>query len=132
MRRREFITLLGGAAAAWPINVRAQQKIPRVGVLVGGSNPPARDFELVHQLTQLGYTEGHNITYEIRGAEGDSNRLPQLAQELVATNQDVIRRLHVSGGSCFGSRDADHPDRDDGCRRSNYARAEQQHITPQP
>src|SRR5262245_46401722 len=90
MRRREFITLLGGAAAAWPINVRAQQKIPRVGVLVAGPTPPAHDLELVHQLTQLGYTEGRNITYEIRGGEGDSNRLPQLAQELVTTKTDVI------------------------------------------
>lgn len=90
MRRREFITLLGGAATAWPINVRAQQKTPRVGVLVGGASPPARDFELVHQLARLGYTEGRNIAYEIRGAEGDSNRLSQLAQELVATKSDVI------------------------------------------
>ena len=90
MRRREFITLFGGAAAAWPINVRAQQKIPRVGVLVSGPSPPVLDFELVHQLAQFGYTEGRNITYEIRGAEGDSNRLPQLAQELVATKPDVI------------------------------------------
>src|SRR5690242_4277995 len=90
MRRREFITLLAGAAVTWPISVCAQQKIARVGVLVAGAGPPARDFELVHQLAQLGYTEGHNITYVIRGAEGDSNRLPQIAQELVATKPDVI------------------------------------------
>jgi putative tryptophan/tyrosine transport system substrate-binding protein len=90
MRRREFIALLGGAAAAWPIDIRAQQKIPRVGVLVGGPSPPARDFELVHQLAQLGYTEGRNITYEIQGAEGDTSRLPDLAQKLIATKPDVI------------------------------------------
>ena len=90
MRRREFITLLASAAVTWPISVCAQQKIPRVGVLVAGSSPPAHNFELVHQLAQLGYTEGHNITYVVRGAEGDSNRLPQLAQELVATKPDVI------------------------------------------
>lgn len=90
MRRREFIIFFGSAAAAWPIKARAQQKIPRVGVLVTGRSPPARDFELIHQLAQLGYTEGRNITYEIRGAEGDSNRLPQLAHELVATKPDVI------------------------------------------
>jgi putative ABC transport system substrate-binding protein len=90
MRRREFITLLASAAATWPISVCAQQKIQRVGVLVAGPSPPARDFELVHQMAQLGYTEGHNITYEVRGAEGDSNLLPQLAQDLVATKPDVI------------------------------------------
>jgi ABC-type uncharacterized transport system substrate-binding protein len=90
MRRREFITLLGGGAATWSISVYAQQKIPRVGVLVVGPNPPAHDFELVHQLAQLGYTEGRNIIYEVRGAESDSNRLPRLAQELVTTKPDVI------------------------------------------
>jgi putative ABC transport system substrate-binding protein len=90
MRRREFIALLGSGAVTWPISVCAQQKIPRVGVLVAGPNPPAHDFELVHQLARLGYTEGRNIAYEIRGAEGDSNRLPQLAQELVTTKTDVI------------------------------------------
>jgi putative tryptophan/tyrosine transport system substrate-binding protein len=90
MRRREFIALLGSGAVTWPIDVYAQQKIPRVGVLVAGPNPPAHDFELVHQLDLLGYTEGRNISYEIRGAEGDSNRLPRLAQELVATKPDVI------------------------------------------
>jgi putative tryptophan/tyrosine transport system substrate-binding protein len=91
MRRREFITNLAGAAAAWPIGARAQQQqIPRVGLLAVGPSRPARDFELVNQLGKLGYTEGRNIAYEIRGAEGDSNRLPQLAGELVATKPDVI------------------------------------------
>src|SRR5215467_2984734 len=90
MRRREFITLLGSGAVTWPISVYAQQKIPRVGMIVAGPNPPAHDFELVHQLAQLGYTEGRNISYEIRGAEGDSNRLPRLAQALVTTKPDVI------------------------------------------
>jgi putative ABC transport system substrate-binding protein len=90
MQRREFITLLGGATATWPISVRAQQHVPRVGVLAAGASPPSRDFELAHRLARIGYTEGRNITYEIRGADGDSNRLPQLAQELVATNPDVI------------------------------------------
>jgi putative tryptophan/tyrosine transport system substrate-binding protein len=89
MRRREFITLCVGAAV-WPLGAHAQQRTPRVGVLVAGSNPPLRDFELTHQLALLGYITGRNITYEIRAAEGDSSRLPQLAQELVATNPDVI------------------------------------------
>jgi len=90
MRRREFIALLGSAAVTGPIRVCAQQKMARVGVLVVGPNPPARDFELVRQLAQLGYTEGRNITYVVRGAEGDSSRLPQIAQELAAAKPDVI------------------------------------------
>ena len=59
-------------------------------MLVGGASPPPRDFELVQQLGKLGYTEGRNITYEIRGAEGDTTLLSQLTQELIATKPDVI------------------------------------------
>ena len=90
MRRREFITLLGGAAVTWPLPLVAQQRTPRVGVLLTGVAPPSRDFELSHELARLGYIEGRNIIYEIRGADGDANRLPQLARELVAKNPEVI------------------------------------------
>ena len=89
MRRREFITLLGGAAA-WPVVAHAQQHTPRVGFLIVGASAPSRDFELTRQLARLGYVEGRNITYEIRGADGDADRLPTLAREIVATNPDVI------------------------------------------
>jgi putative ABC transport system substrate-binding protein len=89
MRRREFIGLLSGAAA-WPLAAHAQQRIPRVGVLLIGASAPPRDLELAHQLAQINYIEGRNITYEIRGADGDIDRLPQLARELIATNPDVI------------------------------------------
>jgi putative ABC transport system substrate-binding protein len=90
MRRREFITLLGGAAVAWPLAVRAQQRTPRVGVLRVGAAAQPRDFELAHELARIGYIEGRNITYEVRGADGDINRLPHLARELTAKNPDVI------------------------------------------
>jgi ABC-type uncharacterized transport system substrate-binding protein len=90
MRRREFITFLGGAAVAWPLPLNAQQRTPRVGVLVFGVAPSSRDFELVHELARIGYIEGRNITYEIGGADGDVNRLPQLARELIAKNPDVF------------------------------------------
>jgi putative ABC transport system substrate-binding protein len=90
MQRREFITLLGGTAAAWPIAARAQQRTPRVGVLLVGAAVPPRDLELARQLSRIGYVEGRNINYEVRGADGDNNRLPQLAQELTRTNPDVI------------------------------------------
>ena len=90
MQRRQFITLIGGAAATWPLAARAQQRTPRVGFLVVGASAPPRNFELAHQLARLGYVEGRNITYEIRGADGDANRLPALAREIIATNPDVI------------------------------------------
>jgi putative ABC transport system substrate-binding protein len=89
MQRRDFLGVLGGAAA-WPLAVTAQQRIPRVGVLLIGAGVPPRDFELARQLARLGYVEGRNITYEIRGADGDANRLPTLAREIIATNPDVI------------------------------------------
>ena len=66
------------------------QRTPRVGVLFVGAAAPPRDFELARQLSRIGYVEGRNITYEVRGADGDNNRLPQLAQELTRTNPDVI------------------------------------------
>jgi ABC-type uncharacterized transport system substrate-binding protein len=59
-------------------------------VLSVGVAPQSRDFALAHELAKLGYIEGNNITYDIRGAEGDSSRLPQLALELVAKKPEVI------------------------------------------
>jgi putative ABC transport system substrate-binding protein len=91
MRRREFITLLGGAAA-WPVTARAQQvkKIPRIGVL--WPNPPAM-FDFMRQgLKDFGYVEGQNISFEFRWAEG-LDQLPQLAAELVRLQVDVIVTL---------------------------------------
>ena len=90
MRRREVLALLSGAAAIWPLPLSAQQRTPRVGVLLLGAAPPSRDFELANELARLGYVEGRNITYEIAGADGDFNRLPQLARDLVAKNPEVI------------------------------------------
>ena len=90
MKRREFIALLGGAAIIWPRGISAQPHIRRVAVLSVGAAPQSRDFALAHELAKLGYIEGNNITYDIRGAEGDSSRLPQLALELVAKKPEVI------------------------------------------
>jgi putative tryptophan/tyrosine transport system substrate-binding protein len=93
MKRREFITLLGGAAAAWPLAARAQdaKKIPRIGVL--WPNPPAT-FEFVRQgLRELGYIEGQSIRFEFRWAEGKLDQLPELARELVGIPVDVILTL---------------------------------------
>src|SRR5947207_9039505 len=91
MRRREFITLLGSAAAAWPLAARAQQRerVRRIGVLMpGGEN------DLVSALTQaladLGWTDGRNMRIDLRWYGDDINRIQRLAQELVGLQPDII------------------------------------------
>jgi putative tryptophan/tyrosine transport system substrate-binding protein len=94
MRRREFITLLGGAAGTWPIAARAQQseKVYRLGQLSGGTAasriPLLASF--VNGMRDLGYVEGQNLTIEHRYAEGKFERLPGLVRELLAWNPDVL------------------------------------------
>jgi len=94
MRRREFITLLGGAAAAWPLAGRAQQpeRIARIGYL--RLSPAARiqvfDDAFREGLRDFGYVEARNIHIEYRSSEGDEDRLFALAKELIALNVDVI------------------------------------------
>ena len=93
MRRREFITLLSGAAAAWPLAARAQQpaKVPRIGFLFYGSPGPSPGIDAFRQgLRELGYIEGQNIAVEYRFASGRVGQLPELAAELVRLKLDVI------------------------------------------
>jgi putative ABC transport system substrate-binding protein len=95
MRRREFITLLGGGAALWPANGFGQQpRVKRIGALVIG-NADAASFskQLQEGLAELGYDEGRNYVLELRSAEGQLARLPELARELVAARVDVIVAL---------------------------------------
>jgi putative ABC transport system substrate-binding protein len=91
MKRREFIALLGGAAA-WPLTARAQQaNVPRVGVLRPIGAAPHQSVEELRQgLRELGYIDGQNIALEVRYAEGRFDRLPSLAAELVRLKFDVI------------------------------------------
>ena len=96
MKRREFISLLGGAAA-WPLAARAQQsKVARIGVLyIGLADAESFKKELRDGLRELGYVEGQNIAFEFRSAEGKQDRLPELASELVRLKVDVIVALYV-------------------------------------
>ena len=97
MKRREFITMLGGAAAAWPLAARAQQveKVPRIGCLSPGrSELPDPTFNMLNAflqgLQELGYTEGQNLAIDRQYADGNSDRLRELAAELVRRKPDII------------------------------------------
>ena len=89
MKRREFIGLVGGAAA-WPLTASAQQrdKIFTIGVLADEPWPPIDTFR--QALDNFGYIEGKNVRFECRYAKGHNERLPDLANDLVSLNVDVI------------------------------------------
>jgi len=87
MRRRVFMAGLGGALA-WPLITRAQQKIPRIGILIFTEAEHMGPFR--EALRDLGYVDGRNIQFETRAAEGQANRLPDLAAGLVRSKVDVI------------------------------------------
>jgi putative ABC transport system substrate-binding protein len=96
MKRREFITLLGGAATVWPLAARAQQgeKMRRIGVLMpfAADDPEAKArLAAFHQgLQQLGWTEGRNVRIDVRWGSGEPERIRRYATELVALAPDVI------------------------------------------
>jgi putative ABC transport system substrate-binding protein len=99
IRRREFITLLGGAAVAWPLAARAQQpgKPPTIGYLGGGGPVSQRAWveAFVQRLRELGWFEGRTIAIEYRWGEGRSERYAEIAAEFVQLKVDVI----LAGGT---------------------------------
>jgi putative tryptophan/tyrosine transport system substrate-binding protein len=97
MRRREFIALVGGAAAAWPVATRAQQsRVYRIGVLlVGNADVETFRKELREELSKSAYIEGQNLIFEFRSAEEKLDRLPKLAAELVGLKVDIIVALYT-------------------------------------
>jgi putative ABC transport system substrate-binding protein len=99
MKRRDFITLLGGAAAAWPLAARGQQgeRVRRIGFLHQGAPETNKDFIAAFRqgLRQGGYIEGQNVTLEFRWAEARYDRLPVLATDLVRRPVDVIAAAYL-------------------------------------
>jgi putative ABC transport system substrate-binding protein len=94
MRRRQFITLLGGAAAAWPLTARAQQggKLPTIGLMGAGTAASQSHLTaaFLRRLRELGWTEGRNVGIEYRWGEGRAERFTEIADEFVRLKVDVI------------------------------------------
>jgi putative tryptophan/tyrosine transport system substrate-binding protein len=95
MKRREFVALLGGAAAAWPLTARAQQGfVPVIGLLIARSPDPSEVAAFRRGLAEGGYDEGRNVAILHRSVEGGFERLSALAADLVKDGAAVI----VAGG----------------------------------
>jgi putative ABC transport system substrate-binding protein len=108
MRRREFITLLGSAAAAaWPLSARAQQagKLPTVGVLGTATASAWRNYTapFVQRLSELGWVEGRTVAIEYRWAEGRNERFAEIAADFVRLKVDVIV---TTGGAVLAAKRA--------------------------
>src|SRR3984893_4618628 len=106
MRRREFVTLLGGAAAAWPLAARAQQpeRVRRIGVLMGFADPTTQSYVTAFRgaLTKLGWAEGSNLRTEVRWGAGDADKIRSFAKELVDLRATFLsRQSRISGRRVF-------------------------------
>ena len=93
MKRRDFIRLLGGAAASWPLTAHGQQATSprRVGFLLVGLSPESKEVQVFRrELRKAGYIEGRNLVMEWRSANGDYDRVPALVADLIRSNVDLI------------------------------------------
>src|SRR6201997_126032 len=93
MRRRKFIALPGGAAAAWPLAAQAQrpaQLVRRIGLLSGFAEDPLVESELLRTLSQLGWDNGRNVQIDLRWGAGNIDRIKMVAKELVGSQPEII------------------------------------------
>jgi putative ABC transport system substrate-binding protein len=93
VRRREFIALLGGTAAAWPLAAQAQrpaQLVRRIGMLSGFAEDRLVESELLRTLSQLGWDNGRNVQIDLRWGAGNIDRIKMMAKELVASQREII------------------------------------------
>src|SRR3954453_18703954 len=101
MHRREFIAVLGGAVAAWPLASRAQKSLPRIGWLVfGDAHLGPIDQSLKDALAQAGLLDGRNVEIIVRYADGMPDRLAELAAQLVGQRTNPLLRV---GGGVFNT-----------------------------
>ena len=127
MTRREFITPLGGAAAAWPLAARAQQteRVRRIGVLVSVADDPegqARIAAFLQSLQQLGWADGRNLQIDTRWAGGNPERIRRYAAELVALAPEVILSARRRGRTVVAAGDSHRTDRIHANQRSGRGR----------
>jgi putative tryptophan/tyrosine transport system substrate-binding protein len=113
--RRDFITLLGGAAAAWPLTARAQQpeRSRRIGVLMGIAEGPLGQVyvtALLDGLRELGWTDGRNVRIDIRWAAGSADQARAFAKELSDGSRDCYRWPKHSSGRRIAAGDSHAPD----------------------
>jgi hypothetical protein len=129
MNRREFIALVGGAAAAWPLTARAQQPVmPVVGYLSVGA-PPAHLLAVFKQsLAEAGFVEGRNVAIETPSADGRYDRLPALAADLVRRQVAVIVDNYCQSGARRQGCDRNNTDRLQRSRGSRRAWSGRQHC----